>query len=214
MLVFANRKDILINDQWYFRFNYEVQRNSGRLVNLPHTWNALDADVKPDYHRGIGNYTKEIFIPQEWKGKRLYLRFEGANTVTNVFMNDKHIGEHRGGYGAFVFEITDNVNYGSKNLLLVRVNNALQLDVMPLVGDFNFYGGIYRDVHLIITDEVHISLTDYASPGVYLMQKQVSKEQANVQAKIMLSNNTPEKQKRTLSLKVWDGNQVKWEKAQ
>ena len=103
MLVFANRKDILINDQWHFRFNYEVQRNSGRLVNLPHTWNALDADVKPDYHRGIGNYTKEIFIPQEWKGKRLYLRFEGANTVTNVFMNDKHIGEHRGGYGAFVF---------------------------------------------------------------------------------------------------------------
>lgn len=94
------------------------------------------------------------------------------------------------------------------------MNNALQLDVMPLVGDFNFYGGIYRDVHLIITDEVHISLTDYASPGVYLMQKQVSKEQANVQAKIMLSNNTPEKQKRTLSLKVWDGNQVKWEKAQ
>ena len=48
MLVFANRKDILINDQWHFRFNYEVQRNSGRLVNLPHTWNALDADVKPD----------------------------------------------------------------------------------------------------------------------------------------------------------------------
>ena len=214
MLVFANRKDILINDQWHFRFNYEVQRNSGRLVNLPHTWNALDADAKPDYHRGIGNYTKEIFIPQEWKGKRLYLRFEGANTVTNVFMNDKHIGEHRGGYGAFIFEITDNVNYGSKNQLLVRVNNALQLDVMPLVGDFNFYGGIYRDVHLIITDEVHISLTDYASPGVYLMQKQVSKEQANVQAKIMLSNNTPEKQKRTLFLKVWDGNQVKWEKAQ
>ena len=53
MLVFANRKDILINDQWHFRFNYEVQRNSGRLVNLPHTWNALDADVKPDYHRGL-----------------------------------------------------------------------------------------------------------------------------------------------------------------
>ena len=56
MQVFANRKDILINDQWHFRFNYEVQRNSGRLVNLPHTWNALDADAKPDYHRGIGNY--------------------------------------------------------------------------------------------------------------------------------------------------------------
>lgn len=79
-----------------------------------------------------------------------------------------HIGEHRGGYGAFVFEITGEVNYGKENSILVRVNNGEQLDVMPLVGDFNFYGGIYRDVHLLITDEAGISPLNYASPGVRL----------------------------------------------
>lgn len=82
--------------------------------------------------------------------------------MSNVFVNGKHIGEHRGGYGAFVFEITDKVEYGKENTLLVRVNNGEQLDVMPLVGDFNFYGGIYRDVHLLLTDNLCISPLDYA----------------------------------------------------
>lgn len=63
------------------------------------------------------------------------------------------MGEHRGGYAAFIFEITDQVKYGVNNEILVRVNNSVQLDVMPLVGDFNFYGGIYRDVHLLITEK-------------------------------------------------------------
>lgn len=97
-------------------------------------------------------------------------------------------GEHRGGYGAFVFEITDRVEYGKDNSILVRVNNGEQLDIMPLVGDFNFYGGIYRDVHLLVTDEICISPLDYASPGVRLIQDSVSHEYACVRALIDLSN--------------------------
>jgi beta-galactosidase len=84
------------------------------------------------------------------------------------------VGEHRGGYGAFVFDITDFITYNQDNKLLVKVSNALTQDVMPLVGDFNIYGGIYRDVNLIVADPVSISLTDYASPGVYLQQQKVS----------------------------------------
>lgn len=209
--VFAGRKDLLINDHWMFRFSHQVQRGSAQLVHLPHTWNALDADARSDYYRGVGNYTKDLFIDSAWQGKRLFLRFEGANTVANVFVNDVHVGEHRGGYGAFVFEITDKVRYGKKNQLLVRVNNALQLDVMPLVGDFNFYGGIYRDVHLVVTDDVNISLTDYASPGVYLIQEEVSKEQAKVRAKICLSNGTSASENRQLALKIWEEDRVVWQ---
>lgn len=207
----AERKDLLINDHWMFRFSHQVQRGSAQLVHLPHTWNALDTDARSDYYRGVGNYTKDLFIDSSWQGKRLFLRFEGVNTVANVFVNDVHVGEHRGGYGAFVFEITDKVCYGKTNQLLVRVNNALQLDIMPLVGDFNFYGGIYRDVHLIVTDEVNISLTDYASPGVYLIQEKVTKEQAKVRAKICLSNGTAALENRQLVLKIWDGDQIVWQ---
>ena len=104
----------------------------------------------------------------------------GVNTIANVFINGKHVGEHRGGYTAFAYEITDFVNYGKKNNIWVRVNNAPQLDIIPLVGDFNFYGGIYRDVDLYVTDKDCISLLDHGSEGVYLYQEKVSKENAKV----------------------------------
>ena len=61
---------------------------------------------------------------------------------------------------------------------------------MPLVGDFNFYGGIYRDVSLIITEPTCISLLDYASPGVYLTQKSVTEKQAHIVATVKLSNDS------------------------
>ena len=209
MQTLAQRENILINQDWNFRFSHQVDKNSSRRVDLPHTWNAQDAlSGKPDYKRGIGNYDKKLFIRSEWKGKRLFLRFEGANCVSNVFTNGKQIGEHRGGYGAFIFEITDKVNYGKNNTVLVRVNNGEQLDVMPLVGDFNFYGGIYRDVHLLVTEDICISPLDYASPGVYLFQQHVGEKQAAVLARINLSNGTEHPRQATLRLQVKEGDKV------
>lgn len=205
----AQRRDSLINHDWKFRFSHQVDRNSAERVDLPHTWNAGDAlSGKVDYKRGIGNYTKELYIRPEWKGRRLFLRFEGANSVANVFVNGRHAGEHRGGYGAFVFEITDRVNYGATNQILVRVNNGEQLDVMPLVGDFNFYGGLYRDVHLLLTDETCISPLDYASPGVYLVQEHVSAESATVRARVVLSNRSAAPRPATLRVDVRDGDRT------
>ena len=212
MQMLAQREDKLINQDWSFRFSHQVNANAARRVDLPHTWNAQDAlGGKQDYKRGIGNYTKKIFIRPEWQSKRLFLRFEGANCVSNVFVNGKHIGEHRGGYGAFVFEITDKVEYGKENTLLVRVNNGEQLDVMPLVGDFNFYGGIYRDVHLLLTDNLCISPLDYASSGVYLIQQQVTDKQATICARVNLSNGTGELRKVVLRLQVNDGKKTVYE---
>lgn len=212
MQMLAQREDKLINQDWSFRFSHQVNANAARWVDLPHTWNAQDAlGGKYDYKRGIGNYTKKIFIRPEWQSKRLFLRFEGANCVSNVFVNGKHIGEHRGGYGAFVFEITDKVEYGKENTLLVRVNNGEQLDVMPLVGDFNFYGGIYRDVHLLLTDNLCISPLDYASSGVYLIQQQITDKQAAICARINLSNGTGELRKAVLRLQVNDGKKTVYE---
>lgn len=212
MQMLAQREDKLINQDWSFRFSHQVNANAARRVDLPHTWNAQDAlGGKYDYKRGIGNYTKKIFIRPEWQSKRLFLRFEGANCVSNVFVNGKHIGEHRGGYGAFVFEVTDKVEYGKENTLLVRVNNGEQLDVMPLVGDFNFYGGIYRDVHLLLTDNLCISPLDYASSGVYLIQQQITDKQAAICARINLSNGTGELRKAVLRLQVNDGKKTVYE---
>lgn len=204
--LFAQRADLLLDGGWMFRFSHQVEKSSPSPVSLPHTWNAQDAlSGKIDYKRGIGNYQRKLYVRPEWEGKRLFLRFEGANSVADVFINGKHVGEHRGGYSAFVFEITDRVRYGADNQLWVRVNNGEQLDVMPLVGDFNFYGGLYRDVHLVVTEPACISLTDYASPGVYLRQTRVTPEQADVDAVVKLSNRG-DAQEVQVKLSVKDGD--------
>ena len=209
MSMFAQRQDILLNNDWNFRFSHQVQKGTEVRVDLPHTWNAQDAlSGKIDYKRGIGNYEKNLFIRPEWKGKRLFIRFEGVNNIADVFINRRHIGEHRGGFGAFIFEITGKVEYGKENSILVRVNNGEQLDIMPLVGDFNFYGGIYRDVHLLITDETCISPLDYASPGVRLIQDSVSHRYAKVRAIVDLSNGSSGNQEVELNVRLLDGQRV------
>ena len=209
MSMFAQRQDILLNNDWNFRFSHQVQKGTEVRVDLPHTWNAQDAlSGKIDYKRGIGNYEKNLFIRPEWKGKRLFIRFEGVNNIADVFINRRHIGEHRGGYGVFIFEITGKVEYGKENSILVRVNNGEQLDIMPLVGDFNFYGGIYRDVHLLITDETCISPLDYASPGVRLIQDSVSHRYAKVRAIVDLSNGSSGNQEVELNVRLLDGQRV------
>lgn len=209
MSMFAQRQDILLNNDWNFRFSHQVQKGTEVRVDLPHTWNAQDAlSGKIDYKRGIGNYEKNLFIRPEWKGKRLFIRFEGVNNIADVFINRRHIGEHRGGYGAFIFEITGKVEYGKENSILVRVNNGEQLDIMPLVGDFNFYGGIYRDVHLLITDETCISPLDYASPGVRLIQDSVSHRYAKVRAIVDLSNGSSGNQEVELNVRLLDCQRV------
>lgn len=205
----GERETFNLNNNWLFRFSHQVNNSAERRVDIPHTWNAQDALAgNPDYKRGIGNYRKSIFIRPEWEGRRVFLRFEGANTVSNLFVNGRHSGEHSGGYGAFVFEITDKVKYGKENELLVRVNNGEPLDIMPLVGDFNFYGGIYRDVNLIITDSLCISPLDYASPGLYLIQDSVNDKTAKVTARTALSNPTSKEQHATLRLQIKDGDKT------
>ncbi len=203
----AQRHDQLLNDNWQFRFGHQVEKNTVARVDLPHTWNAQDAlSGRTDYKRGLGHYERRLFVPADWKGQRLYLRFEGANSIADLFVNGRHAGQHRGGYGAFVFEITDFVNYGKANTLRVSVNNAETLELMPLVGDFNFYGGLYRDVHLVRTGPTCISLLDHGSSGVRLVQDSVSKDYAAIRALVALSNGSDTATQAEVLLRLLDGD--------
>lgn len=91
-----------------------------------------------------GNYMRRLYIPADWASKRLFLRFDGVQTVADVFVNGYHVGEHRGGFTAFTFEITGRVKFGAENRLLVVVSNTFQNDVLPTSTEQNVYGGIYR----------------------------------------------------------------------
>ncbi|NOU61770.1 beta-glucuronidase LacZ4 [Marinifilum caeruleilacunae] len=208
----AQREKVNLNKSWKFTSGYEVRKNAFTEVNIPHTWNTTDAlGGNVDYYRGLGNYERSFLVKEEWKNKRLFLRFLGVNTIANVFVNGKHVGEHRGGYAAFAFEITDFVSYGEENEIWIRVNNAPQLDIMPLVGDFNMYGGIYRDVDLYITDSNCISLLDHGSEGVYLFQHEVSESLAKVQAVVKVL--TDEETMIVLKVKDHEGGIVLVKKA-
>ena len=203
----AQRHDQLLNDNWQFRFGHQVEKNTVARVDLPHTWNAQDAlSGRTDYKRGLGHYERRLFVPADWKGQRLYLRFEGANSIADLFVNGRHAGQHRGGYGAFVFEITDFVNYGKANTLRVSVNNTETLELMPLVGDFNFYGGLYRDVHLVRTGPTCISLLDHGSSGIRLVQDSVSKDYAAIRALVALSNGSDTATQAEVLLRLLDGD--------
>lgn len=187
------REVIPLNDNWEFYFAYNVLRNIEKAkVTLPHTWNAEEVMAgKIDYYRTAGNYEKKLLIPENYKGKRIFLMFDGANSVATVLINQRFVEEHKGGYTAFCIEITDIIDYGKENLLTVQVNNSANYLVLPLSGDFNVYGGIHRPVSLILTNKDCISPLDFASPGVYIKQKSVSAKSASLEilTKLSLNNN-------------------------
>ena len=184
----AQRQTIFLNKDWNFKGASIWDDSVKEKVDIPHTWNSKDAAQGFKYYRGMGIYTKSYFVDNSLAGKRLFLKFEGVQTVADVVLNGKNIGRHRGGYSAFTFEITEAVRYGEENLLEVNVDNSETEDVLPLGGDFNIYGGIYRPIQLIVTEKVCITPLDFASPGVYLVQKSVSKEKAEIDVVVKISN--------------------------
>ena len=159
---------VTINSGWHFTLG-DRYTNDWETVNIPHTWNKQDAfDDEKGYHRGIGWYKKQVFFSKEKESLIHYLHFKGANQETDVYVNGYYIGNHKGGYTAFNFNISKRINYGTYNLIEVKVDNSHNENIPPLDADFTFYGGIYRDVQLISKPKQHISLSDFASDGFYV----------------------------------------------
>jgi len=188
----SDRKIIDFNHDWKFYFSYDSRKNVKKLnVTLPYTWDASGTEAaKADYNRTAGIFEKTFVIDSSYNGKRLFLYFTGANSVASVFVNNIFLTEHKGGYTAFCVEITKHIRSG-ENQIKVQVSNAYRMDVLPLSGDFNIYGGIHRPVYLLTTSANCISPLDNASPGVYLSQKSVSAKSATVKVLTKLSLNKP-----------------------
>ena len=182
------RESYLLNDDWKFFTEDEVSHDNAHYVTLPHTWNSGVGGENAEFEQTTVNYLRELYIPAEYASKRLFLRFGGVQSVADVFLNGRHVAEHRGGYTAFTVEITHCVNFGAWNSLLVMVSNSRRNDLMPISSDLAPYGGIYRDVELVVTNKDMISLTHYSSDGVYVEQHRVSSEQASGVVRVFLSS--------------------------
>lgn len=188
-----------VNDNWKYLPNGadfaqrpKADDSKWETINLPHTWNAKDPfDDDETSRRGISWYRKKIMLDSRFKNKRLFLNFEGVGQVADVYINGVFVGQHKGGYTAFTFDITHLVKLGDKpteNLIAVQVNNAQNDFLPPLSIGYASYGGIYRDAWLIATNTLHFSLSDYGSKGVYISTPSVSKDKATVSLKAKVTN--------------------------
>ena len=144
-------------------------------IDLPHTWNQWDAtDLVPGYRRNASWYKKEMLIPNQ-ETARYLLHFEAVNLQAQVYVNGQLAGSHTGGYLGFEIDITDYVQKGSKNEILVRADNGYNRDIIPSQkADFFIYGGITRDVFLKIVPNQHLAKVVVSTPKVSAAAAQTS----------------------------------------
>lgn len=204
------RKKININKNWEFSKQNEQSPKEWINVSLPHTWNAVDGANGDAFQREAFWYKKTVTLPKEEQGKCVFIEFQGANSVTDVFLNGNHLGQHRGGYSIFRFDLSEYFKFGVDNVLEVKVDNSALEDIYPLRADFTFFGGIYRDVNLLVVDPLHIDLLDYGSQGVYIVQESVTEERAQLNIKTRVTNRYSETKKVRLWIDLFDqaGNYV------
>ncbi|RZL42165.1 MAG: hypothetical protein EOP72_06605 [Variovorax sp.] len=204
----ATRTTTLLNKDWRFVLDdnlTEAQALAGGLANgaavaLPHTWNAADAattaqstPATPLYKRGVGWYRLEFDGAAAGSGRK-WLQFDAASITADVWLNGTKLGQHRGAFTAFRFDVTGLLKTGGNVLVVKTDNRAATRDgdvnaIAPLSGDFNISGGLYRGVSLISTTApLHVALGDLGGPGVYAKTTGVSGTDAVVNVVTKLEN--------------------------
>lgn len=169
-------------------------------VKLPHTWNEKDAastdqttPTSVAYKRGRGWYRLEFDAPT--RGATQWLQFDGASIVADVWLNGEKLGQHKGAFTAFRFDVTGKLKNGQKNVLLVKADNSAPTSdtaltaIAPLFGDFNMSGGLYRSVSLVSTPSpVHFALDDLGSSGVFARTTDLNAGRAKVDVRVKLKS--------------------------
>lgn len=183
------RIEKIINSHWTFNYFPAASADKGYetpgfddskwiAISIPHTWstyettgelhpfirNASESD-NPYWWSGWGWYRKHFSINPGYSGKKVFIEFEGVQKYCKVWINGIYLGDHKGGYGSFDFDITKHIKQGD-NVIAVAVNNTRndQFKIPPMTaGNFNVYGGIYRDVTIVLKNNLHIPMQGSAS---------------------------------------------------
>lgn len=185
-------------------------------VNLPHT-PFIEPLVVLSQWQGVCYYRKQLTIEEKYKGKHIWIEFEGAMHLADLWINGKHVAQHSGGYTPFVADITNFINIGDKNELLVRLdnrNNPIIPPGKPLETlDFCYYGGLYRDVKIIVKDDIHIThpimANVVAGGGIFVTYPKVSEKEAIVEVKTHLSNTSGNEKQITVKHTIYEWSKEK-----
>ncbi len=176
------RKKVNFNTEWLYS---PTDSTDGELVDfydrefeqvsLPHANTLLTRHKGPDFqqqiesYRFISWYRRHFVLDESYRGKRIFIEFEGVASAAEVYVNETYIGEHKGAYTGFSFDITEALNaWGEDNVIAVRVDSTKRSDIPPEGGevDYCLFGGIVRDVWLIATGECYIDNTFVSTPYI------------------------------------------------
>jgi len=187
----SNRKDKLINKEWKFHSGdisgasaSTFDDNDWLRVDLPHDWSIESpfsnqwASATGYLPGGIGWYRKSFTLPANWKGKNISILFDGVYMNSEVWINDHYLGKRPNGFVPFFYDLTPYIKYTGNNRIAVKADHTKFADCRWYTGS-----GIYRDVHLIATDPVHIKQW-----GVAFSTTKVTSQSAMAQVKLEIEN--------------------------
>ena len=229
----GNSIEKIINSQWTFNYfpgsiadkGFEApgfDDSKWPAISIPHTWSTYETtrelhpfirnpseNDNPYWWMGWGWYRKHFSITVNYSGRKVFVEFEGVQKYCKVWLNGKYLGDHKGGYGSFDFDITNVVKPGEDNLLAVAVNNRQKDEnkIPPMAaGDFNVYGGICRNVTIVVKNRLFIPMQGSAAHegGMSVTTPQVSEKEGNVRVQTWVRNDNPEKKTCTLLTSISD----------
>jgi beta-galactosidase len=211
----ASASDLPFNGDWRFhRDGAAFDPSRAETVELPHTA-RIEPRIVNDQWQGDAWYAKSFDAPSSWRGQSVMLRFEAAMNVADVWINDRHVAHHLGGYLPFTVDLTPYLMVGGRNVVRVKLDNRDN----PVTGpkplaqlDFNTYGGLYRGVRLMVKPPVHLSdemLADrVAGGGVFVTYPTVTAERAVVAVQSDVRNAGSDAAQATVVHRLYDGERL------
>lgn len=193
------RETIQLNSGWRVFSALDDSGDNAQSISLPHCWNQTAYSTNT-----TANYLRSINVPDEWRAKRVFIKMYGVQSIADLFVNGRHVGEHRGGATAFTFEITNFLKFSEENTLSLRVNSAPQNDILPTSIEHEIYGGIYRDVELIVTEQSAISPIFYGSDGVFVSTTSFNEEDNSISGEVEVRFTTSLKREVGLDISIVD----------
>ncbi len=220
----TDRTKEILNQDWKFQlgnpeaenFKSDLDDSKWETVNIPHTLEltslTLD-DLKDEktqlvFHRKVGWYRKDINVSNSQK--KVFLEFEGAHQVTDLWINGKHVAQHGvGGYTPFHFDITDYVQKGKTNQVTILCDNRRNEVVPPDPGPFDYvkFSGLYRDLYLVETNPIRVTFNwETLNSGVNITTPTIDpvNKNATVSIKTSVKNETSTSQNIKISTRIID----------
>ena len=147
----------------------------------------------PEY--GVGWYRINLPVTTADKDQKIYLEFDGAMSLTKIYVNGVYVGEHPYGYSSFSFDITKYIQLGSENVLAVRLENK------PESSRWYSGAGLYRNVRIVKTEKTHVSCW-----GTFITTPQITKNKAVVNIRTEIENDRPTQDKVKLVTEIYNAS--------